>query len=582
MPSNVMKVVLEIQPPANIIVYYKIIELVQTLGMDERLAEVFAETVAGHCSEDAVLSICCTIYQEPDAYQLIIEGEQWQEKTGFLKTVDVDIALHQHQLADLSTEAVLKLLHTRQNLVLQQRNQCKQKLGQVSLELNRQRQSMQHQGMHDALTGLPNKKLLQSRSEQLFKLTERQSLVCSLLIMDVNDFKHVNDTLGHKVGDMVLREVAERLKSALRASDILARLSGDEFAILLFNNDVKDAEKVASKLQKALHEPLECEGSTFSLEASIGISEFPAHGDHLDLLMRRADVAMYYAKKRGLKMVVYDAMQDKSSIERMSLLKELTHAIKSDGMELYYQPQVQMGDNSRLSVEALIRWNHHQRGMVFPDQFIPLAEDSGLIIPMTWWVLETAMKQCVAWHEDGLPVNVSVNISANFLQEDRVVERVAELMHKYQVPDHTFALEITENMLMDDPHKASKTLIELNAMHIDVSIDDFGTGYSSLAYLKHLELDELKIDRSFVMGMAEYKNDSVIVQTVINMAHSMGLRVVAEGVENRQDWDRLDGMGCDFIQGYFISRPKPVDEISVWLRDFCKHGVQLDLRLESK
>jgi len=582
MSSKLIKITMEIQPPANIIVYYKVLDLVQALGMDERLAEVFAETVAAHCSDDEVVDLCCSIHKQPEAYQLLIEGEQWQEKTGFLKTVDVDVALLQQQLEDMSAESLLKLLHSRQEHILQQRNQWKQQLGQMSLEMSRQRQSMQHQFMHDTLTGLPNKKLLQSRAEQLFKITERQSLVCSLLIMDVNEFKRVNDTLGHTAGDLVLREVAERLANALRASDVLARLGGDEFAVLLFNNDVKDAEKVALKLQQALNEPLECEGSTLSLEASIGISEFPRHGDNLDQLMRRADVAMYYAKKRGLKAAIYDPMQDKSSTERMSLLKELTHAIKSDGMELYYQPQVQMDGNSRLSVEALIRWNHPQRGMVFPDQFIPLAEDSGLIIPMTWWVLETAMKQCVGWHEISLPVNVSVNISANFLQEDRVVERVAELVCKYQLPDHTFALEITENMLMDDPHQASKTLIELNAMHIDVSIDDFGTGYSSLAYLKHLELDELKIDRSFVMGMAEYKNDSVIVQTVINMAHSMGLRVVAEGVENRQEWDRLDSMGCDFIQGYFISRPKPVDEISVWLRDFCKHGVQLDLGLESK
>jgi len=582
MPSNVMKVALEIQPPANIVVYYKVLAMVQVLGMDERLAEVFAETVAAHCSDAQVESVCFSIYQEPDSYKLLVEGARWQEQTGFLKTVDADIALQQQQLEDMSAEGMLKLVHARQTHLVQQRNQWKQQLGQVSMELSRQRQSMQHQGMHDALTGLPNKNLLVSRSEQLFKLTERQSLVCSLLILDVNDFKYVNDTLGHNVGDIVLREVAERLKGALRASDILARISGDEFAILLFNNDVKDAEQVALKLQKALNEPLECGESMLSLDASIGISEFPIHGDNIDMLMRRSDVAMYYAKNRGLKFAVYDAMQDKNSVERMSLLKELTQAIKTDGMELYYQPQVQMDGNHRLSAEALIRWNHPQRGTVFPDQFIPLAEDSGLIIPMTWWVIETAMKQCVSWHQEGLPVNVSVNISANFLQEDRVVERVAELLEKYQVPAHALALEITENMLMDDPHKASKTLMELNNLNIDVSIDDFGTGYSSLAYLKHLELDELKIDRSFVMGMNDYKNDSVIVQTVINMAHSMGLRVVAEGVENRQDWDRLDSMGCDFIQGYFISRPKPVAEITDWLRNFYQHGVQLDLGLQSK
>jgi len=581
MMSNRIKITLEIQPPANIIVYYKLLDLLQALGMDERLAEVFAKKVADHCSADAVVPVCCKVQEVEESYQVLLEGEQWQEKSGFFKAADVDIEEQQQIVADMSSESLLKLLHARQQHLLQQRNQWKQELGQMSMEMNRQQQNMQHQFMHDALTGLPNKKLLISRSEQLFKLTERQNLVCSLLIMDINDFKHINDTLGHDAGDLVLREVAQRLRKELRASDILARLGGDEFAILLFNNDAKAAEKVALKLQQVLHQSLDSEGNILALDASIGISEFPKHGDSIDMLMRRADVAMYYAKKRGLKTSIYDVMQDKNSVERMSLLKELGHAIQSDGMELYYQPQVQMDGSHRLSVEALIRWNHAQRGMIFPDQFIPLAEDSGLIIPMTWWVLETGIKQCVLWHNEGLPVNVSVNISANFLQEDRVVERVAELIAKYKLPDNTFALEITENMLMDDPHKASKTLIELNELYIDVSIDDFGTGYSSLAYLKHLELDELKIDRSFVMGMSEYKNDSVIVQTVINMAHSMGLRVVAEGVENRQDWDRLDSMGCDFIQGYFISRPKPVAEITVWLRNFYEHGAQLDLGLES-
>ena len=435
---------------------------------------------------------------------------------------------------------------------------------------------MQHQFMHDALTGLPNKRLLASRSEHLLKLTARQEKVCSLLIMDINDFKHVNDTLGYQAGDLVLREVAKRLGKSLRASDVLARLGGDEFAILLFNNDAKAAEKVARKLQRTLSKPLELKGSILSLEASIGISEFPIHGNNLDTLMSRADVAMYYAKKRGLNIALYDVMQDKNSVERMSLLKELNHAIKSDGMELYYQPQVQMNGSHRLSVEALIRWNHPEKGMVFPDQFIPLAEDSGLIIPMTWWVLETAIKQCVIWHKSGLPVNVSINISANFLQEERVVQRVADLILQHELPDNVFALEITENTLMDDPHQASKTLLEISNMHIDVSIDDFGTGYSSLAYLKHLEVDELKIDRSFVMGMNEYKNDAVIVQTVINMAHNMGLRVVAEGVECREEWDSLHAMGCDFIQGYLISRPKPVDEISEWLKRFYEYGVQWD------
>lgn len=571
--DNLTKINFEIQPPTNIIAYYKVLDLAKALCVDETRAEMLAASVAGHCLNEDIVHLHCTISNKEEMCQLVVQIKEWQEQVLFPCKVDVTAVLQQQSLPDMSQTSILKLLHSRHEDILQQRDQWKQKAGQLSLEMERQQHTMQHQSMHDALTGLPNKKHLLSQSEQLFKLTERQNLFCSLLIMDINDFKNINDTLGHQAGDLVLREVAGRLKQTLRGSDVLARLGGDEFAIILFNNDAKDAEKVAIKLQQVLKQPLECEGRILSVEASIGISEFPTHGDNLDVLMRRADVAMYYAKKRNLKTSVYDVMQDKNSVEHMSLLKELNHAIKSDGMELYYQPQVQMDGSHRLSVEALIRWNHPERGMVFPDQFIPLAEDSGLIIPMTWWVLETAMKQCSMWHQDGLPVNVSINISANFLQEECVVQRVAEVMRKYQLPNNVFALEITENTLMDDPHKASKTLIEISKMNIDVSIDDFGTGYSSLAYLKHLEIDELKIDRSFVMGMNEYKNDLVIVQTVINMAHSMGLRVVAEGVESYEEWRVLDSMGCDFIQGYFISRPKPVGEISVWLREFYQHGV---------
>lgn len=566
----------EIKSSANIIAYYKVLDLAQALCVDEARGEMLAAAVAGHClNEEAHLH--CTVSNKQSACQLLVRVGEWQEQVAFSNEVDAEAVLEQQQsLPEMSQGELLQLLHARQEVLLQQRDQWKQQVGQLSLEMKCQQHTMLHQFMHDALTGLPNKRLLASRAEQLFRLTERQKLCCSLLIMDVNDFKNINDTLGHQAGDQVLREVAERLKKSLRLSDVLARLGGDEFAILLFNCDAKEAEKVAVKLLLALKQPLECQGRILSVEASIGISEFPTHGDNLDTLMRRADVAMYYAKKRDIKTSVYDVMQDKNSVEQMSLLKELNHAIKSDGMELYYQPQVEMDGSQRLSVEALIRWNHPQKGMVFPDQFIPLAEDSGLIIPMTWWVLETAMKQCAVWHQDGLPVNVSINISANFLQEEHLVQRVAEFIRKYQVPDDVFALEITENTLMDDPHQASKTLIEISEMNIDVSIDDFGTGYSSLAYLKHLEIDELKIDQSFVMGMNEYKNDSVIVQTVIDMAHNLGLRVVAEGVESREDWDSLAAMGCDFIQGYFISRPKPVGEISEWLRNYYEHGMQLD------
>jgi len=587
--QTIAKIDLEIASPVGLVAYHKVLQLALSLGIETMAAERLAVAVAGHCrvreshtceqghDHSGVVHLCCIIGHENSVFMLNVFASGGQEQNSLPTEPDaVVLAQLQHCLPDMSAETLLTLLHDQHQQTLQQRDDWKQKAGQLSLEMERQQQSMLHQSMHDTLTGLPNRRLLSVRARQLFQLAARQQQSCCLVLMDLNDFKNINDALGHHAGDVILQEVAARLGRVLRTTDVLVRLGGDEFAALLFNNHAKSASLVADKLQRALAESFEYQGQHLAIDASFGIAEYPAHGDDLDALMRRADVAMYHAKKHKVSAVIYDVMQDKHSMERMSLLKELDAAIKSDGMELYYQPQVHMQGEDRLSVEALIRWNHPQRGMVFPDQFIPLAEESGLIIPMTWWVLETAVRQSALWHQAGLPVNVSINISAEFLQEEQVVQRVSDCIQRYHLADNVLALEITENTLMEDPHQASKTLIEFNAINVDVSIDDFGTGYSSLAYLKHLNVDELKIDRSFIVGMSEYKNDAVIVQTVISMAHHMGLRVVAEGVEDRKDWDLLDEMGCDFIQGYYIHRPQPLKKITEWLHHFAEHGLRLD------
>jgi len=577
------------EQPLVVIVYHKILNMALALGATDEAAELLAETVSGRCRNDANVCLSCEIHCEiqceTETILLVISPSDikasaygaWQDQLRLPGMPDAALIEQQRRsLPEMSLTALLSVMHSRHAELGQQRNRWKQEAGQLSLEMERNQQSMQHQLMHDTLTGLPNRRLLAERARHLLQIAKRQQLNCCLILMDLNDFKNINDVLGHQAGDWVLCEVSGRLKSLFRTSDLLARLGGDEFAVLLFNNSTEQAELVAGKLRQALSHSFEYEGHVLTVGGSIGIAEYPAHGDDLDSLMRRADVAMYYAKKKKLNTAVYDVLLDKHSVERMSLIDELSQAINSDGMELYYQPQVHMTGDSRLSVEALIRWNHAEKGMVFPDQFIPLAEDSGLIIPMTWWVLESAARQCAAWHRCGLHVNVSINISAGFLQEKNVVQRIADCIDRHKLPDNVLVLEITENTLMEDPHQASKILIEINDMKVDVSIDDFGTGYSSLAYLKHLEVDELKIDRSFIVGMNTYKNDKVIVQTVISMAHHMGLRVVAEGVEERKDWDRLAEMGCDFIQGYFISRPQPVDKITGWLENFSNHGLQLD------
>jgi len=569
---------INIHPPEPTVAYHKVMYLAEILGVESLCAEKLALDVSNHCKLDnqsgnRVYCLHCNITNKPDACSLSVHASDWLEIVAFPHVVVVKtIEKLANLLPEMSPSSLLQFADHRQQHLIQQRNQWQERASQLSLDLAC---SIQKQVMHDMLTGLPNRRLFFERAEHLIRLAARQQQHCCLVLMDINDFKEINDDIGHQAGDLVLQEVADRLKKNVRTTDILARFGGDEFAMFLFNADTEQSKQVVSKLKKQLSNAFEGFGRVISISASVGIAEFPNHGDDFYTLLRQADVAMYYAKQHNLDAVSYDVMQDKHSLERNALLKDMSHAIKTNGMELYYQPQVPMDDGERLSVEALIRWKHPKRGMVFPDQFIPLAEDSGLIMPLTWWVLETAARQCASWHQAGLPVNVSINITADFLREENVVQRVADCVCRHQLPDHVLALEITENTLMDDPAQASKILVAINALKVDVSIDDFGTGYSSLAYLKHLEVDELKIDRSFIVGMGEFKNDAVIVKAVINMAQNMGLRVVAEGVETRSEWDQLAEMGCDYIQGYYISRPKPESEITLWLENIAQHGVIL-------
>jgi len=566
------------EQPQHIIVYHKILHLALALGMPENPAEQLAAAVAGHCQQNQAVQLHCLLKSGQGTHRLVIctgSSVQWQEQASLLSAPAAETVQQQrHVLQEPSLDLLLQQVHGRYEELLLQRDAMIHETGRLSVKLNHNHRELEYQSMHDTLTGLANRTLLAERAAHAFQIARRQAFNCCLIVMDLNRFKQVNDALGQMVGDLLLQAVASRLKQSVRTSDTLARLGGDEFAVLLLNNTTEQAVIVADKLNHAMSSPFELQGHVLSVGMSIGIAEFPTHGEDIPELIQRADVAMHHAKNNNLDKMVYHARLDGHSLERLSLYNDLKQAIATGAMELYYQPQVLTAGDGMPSLEALIRWPHPERGMVFPDRFIPLAEDSGLIIPMTWWVLETAVAQCAAWHRAGLPVKVSVNFSANCLQEADMAQRVADCIQRHQLPDHALALEITESMIMADPHQASKVLLEIDEMKVDVSIDDFGTGHSSLAYLKHLLVDELKIDRSFVMGMHEHKNDEVIVRTIISMAHNMGLRVVAEGVETRRDWDALAAMDCDRIQGYFICRPQPVAYITDWLETFTRDGLQ--------
>ena len=426
--------------------------------------------------------------------------------------------------------------------------------------------ALEHQTLHDGLTGLPNRSLLIERALQSLQFAKRDEFPCSLLMLDLNHFKEVNDALGHHVGDMLLQEVASRLRRSLRSTDTLARLGGDEFAIVMPKLGKKQVEVVTRILLDLLRKPFEIARKKLYIGASIGIAFYPEHGDNTSQLMQKADVAMYHAKRNRLGFSVYNQEIDSYTQERLSLRDDLRLAVERKELILYYQPKLGIHGNSPPAMETLVRWPHPVHGIISPDKFIPLAEESGLINPLTLHVLELATAQCAAWMREGLNISVSVNLSTHNLREKELSERISENLKKNNLPPGSLVLEITESMLMEDPLRAVKLLTDLQEMGVESSIDDFGTGYSSLSYLRELPVKEIKIDRSFVMNMRKNESDEVIVRAIIDLAHNLGLRVVAEGVESQEDWDMLSSFNCDIVQGYFISKPRPAEEITAWIK----------------
>jgi diguanylate cyclase (GGDEF)-like protein len=452
-------------------------------------------------------------------------------------------------------------------------------------EMRKQVQSRQtvleHQAMHDGLTNLPNRTLLSDRLQQAIHTAKRRQRALAVMILDLDRFKEVNDTLGHEVGDRLLTEVASRMSNLLRDTDTIARFGGDEFCVLLTETDPLRAQQVAQRLIGALEEPVIVGEQHLLIGASIGIAAFPQHGDTPQTLIQRADVAMYVAKRNRTGYSIYDADNDQHSVQRLALVSDLRDAIDGDTLELHYQPKIALGDGNVVGVEALLRWHHPKLGRIPPDQIIPLAEQTGLIRPLTRWVLGTALRQCTAWKQERIDLHVAVNLSPYCLQDNELADWISQWFRNNPATTSDLVLEITESAMMSDPNKAIEVLTRFDEMGISISVDDFGTGFSSLACLKKLPIDELKVDRSFVMDMMANDNDAVIVRSTIDLAHNLGLRVVAEGVEDVEKLEYLKILRCDFAQGYHISRPVPAQELKAWYRSHAAGTFRPVMRNES-
>ena len=442
-------------------------------------------------------------------------------------------------------------------------------LQKASEELAARQAENEFQALHDSLTGLPNRMLFLRTLADAADEARIGTGMFGVIIMDLDRFKEVNDALGHHYGDALLQEIGPRLSRVLREQDLLARLGGDEFGIVLPhlpNQDV--AEQVAKRLLEELERPISVEGLLLDVSASVGIAIFPIHSAEVETLLQRADVAMYAAKQSGSGVYeFYEPSFDLYSPDRLTLISQVRPAIESEEFILYFQPKVYLQDGRVAGLEALVRWQHPQRRLIAPDEFIPLIEQTVLLRPLTTYVLNEALRQWREWKTQGIDVQVAVNLSARNLFDLKLPDQVADALDRNGAPPSALAFELTESFLLADPERSIGILDRLAGVGVDLSIDDFGTGYSSLAYLRRLPIDEIKVDRSFVMRMHKDPNDAMIVRATVDLGRNLGLRVVAEGVENAETWDQLRVLGCDVAQGYFLSKPMPASETTIWLAE---------------
>ena len=444
-------------------------------------------------------------------------------------------------------------------------------IASASSKLRRQKEALQssaerdrHQATHDALTGLPNWELLRDRLAQGLAAAGRSDGEVALLLIDLDRFKEINDTLGHSYGDKLLCKVGPRLRSVLREGDTVARLGGDEFAVLLpLVAGIGEAEQVAARLREALHQPFDVDGVALDVEASVGIALSPWHGTDTEALLRNADIAMYVAKELKAGAVVFEPEEHVTAPSRLTVLGDLRRALEGTGeLFLNYQPKYTLDGERIEGMEALLRWQHPTQGLIPPGDFIPAAEGTGIILRLTEHVLELSLAQLRCWMDAGLAVPVAVNLSTRCLLDAGLPEMVARLLAEHGVPARLLRLEVTESAVMGDAARCMEVLQRLHDLGVKLSIDDFGTGYSSMAYLRRLPVDELKIDRSFVLGMTTTAHDAVLVRTAIDLGHNLGLTVVAEGVEGAEHVSALRDLGCDIAQGYHFARPMGGEQMS--------------------
>ncbi|HLH66783.1 MAG TPA: bifunctional diguanylate cyclase/phosphodiesterase [Solirubrobacteraceae bacterium] len=433
--------------------------------------------------------------------------------------------------------------------------------------LQSQALAREHESLHDPVTELPNRTLFHQQANQAIAAAARRAAACAVMLLDLDRFKEVNDTLGHHQGDLLLHHIATRLRQALRAGDLCARLGGDEFAVLVL--DVAGAEEaflVGQRLRRSLSESVELAGIALEVEASVGVSLCPDHGDDVEQLLRQADVAMYQAKRQHTGVELYSPQADEGARARLELLSDLRSGIASGELVVHYQPKVRASDGQVRGFEALVRWEHPKRGLLYPDQFVGLAENTGLMRPLTSHVLDLALGQCRAWRDAGHgELTVAVNISTRNLLDGALPDEVARRLDEHRLPACALELEITETTLMVDPVRAKAVLERLAALGVGLAIDDFGTGYTSLSWLSELPVSTLKIDKSFVMRMGEHCEDAAIVRSSVQLGGNLGLSVVAEGVEDSAAWRGLAELGCDYLQGYYFSRPRPAAALEPWL-----------------
>jgi diguanylate cyclase (GGDEF)-like protein/PAS domain S-box-containing protein len=543
-------------------------EPIGTVTMDEQITEVNQafERVLGY-SRDELIGTNLADYTTPDGIEESrratarkLSGEvsgttfeqEFTAKDGHSVILEVSSRVIEEHGRPVGIQGICRDITARKHAELA--------LHQLS-ELNRQ------QALHDSLTGLPNRANFGQQVEHAISVAEHDGSQLAVLLMDLDRFKEVNDTLGHRYGDLLLVELAARLRSVVRRSDTVARLGGDEFGILMrqLGHSPDDLDQTLAQMQAALEQPFQVDGLPLHIEASIGVARYPEHGRDIDLLLQRADVAMYQAKETGVPHADYAAALDSHDTASLTLLSELPRALRDRELVLHYQPKLAVRSGELAGLEALTRWQHPTRGLIPPDEFVPAAEKTGLIQPLTRYVLDEALGQLARLDAEGHRLTLAVNLSMRNLHDPTLPEQVAELLRVRNLTGERLTLEITESAIVSDPARTKAVIGRLRELGVGVAIDDFGTGYTSLAYLARLAITQLKIDRSFISSMHSDADDAAIVRSITTLGHDLGLEVVAEGVETRATYDQLALLGCDTIQGYWLSRPLPPDELRQWL-----------------